>query len=264
MATLNRSSAYPSFTIDACYKFTDEIFKNFGKGDYEAVDDICSSLGKTYAGMKTKFSSAAQYGLLDKKSRVGFKPSDLYYEIRIPDDESSKALSILQCFKNAPLYQKIINKYNGEHFPSELGLKPSMIKEWGISEGAFDTVIKVLFKNIAALKLIDSEGVFSVDTTTESVDDLHEEDTPPLDSEDEESKGNNGKESSSGNLIYDSSKLVPPLPSANSSLFRESIPIFLDDQRTAYLQLPQDFDSDDLEYLLEYVQLTVKRIIKKG
>lgn len=269
MATLNRSSAYPSFTIDACYKFADEIFGIFGKGDYVGVDDICNSLGKTYAGMKPKFSSAAQYGLLDKKSKSGFKPSELYYEIRIPDDESSKAVSILQCFKNAPLYKKIIGKYNGQHFPSELGLKPSMIKEWGISEGAFDTVTKVLFKNIDALNLIDSEGVFSLDITTESFDDSVDEDDLPTGVEKGSDKEESTKESNvggngSGKMIFDPSKLVEASTFANPSQFRESIPIFLDDQRTAYLQLPHNFDSDDLEYLLEYVQLTVKRIIKKG
>lgn len=264
MPKIPRSAMYPSYELETCFQFANEIYDAFGKVDFNSTADISESVGKAYSTLKQKFSSTAQYGLLELKKKHGFKVTELCYDIRVPKNDQHKKEVLVKAFSSVPLYKKLLEKYNGEHFPSTSGLKPLLIREYEITESAVNICMKVLFKNIEYLGLM-KDGILLIDNIVNS----NEAGKSNIHNTEEEAGTNNSKNKSDNpsppdtiDEKKDTEKGTKP-EMGTSEGFRELIPIFLDANRTAYLKIPNKFNEDDLEYLIESISLTVKRIIKK-
>ncbi len=114
-----------------------------------------------------------------------------------------------RAFQNAPLYAKLIERYNGKVLPGEQGIKNTLVAEYGINKNSADRVVKIFSENCRNLKLVDTNNRLRV-------------------------------------IITGSSEQAPPKPPANQDqkppenidqMFRQIIP--LSGNKVAYFEYPK-------------------------
>lgn len=254
-----RSAAYPSVSIKESIDFSGQIYENFGTKSFTKEEDISTVLKKSYSTLKPKYSSACQYGLLELKYKLGYKPSQAYLDIRNPRSEAEERATLLKCFQSPPLYRKLIEKYDNGIIPVKIGLRAYLIKDFGITESAVDACLEVFFDNAISLKVMNEERYFSINSVLSNnsfaigEQEKQEEGKPP---------------SPEGNLtVIPIPEVIIPkvelLNKKNSLEYRE-IPIFLDENRTIYVQIPHEFYEEDFLYLKEVLDVNLRRVIKKA
>ena len=57
-----------------------------------------------------KLSTATQYGLLELRSKEGYKPTDKFTSVYKPLSEEEKKKSEIECLLNPELYIKLVEK----------------------------------------------------------------------------------------------------------------------------------------------------------
>lgn len=240
-----RSTSYPAITFDEAFKFTKEIYENFGKSSYNDANTISdTSFKKSYATLKQHFSSGVQYGLIELKKRKGYRVTDLFISIFHFKDEEEKINSIFKSISSPPLYSKVFKEFSGKKLPSEQALRAIFIRDHKISDSASGRAVNIFITNMKEHDYLDEENFLKI-----------------------YSFGNDENEGdSNGSNIPPMQKLKQnrfPEKQQNQG-YRDSIPIFLDDKRTAYLQLPMDLFEEDLEQLKGAIEFLVRPIIKRA
>ena len=158
-----RSSAYPSFSIKYCVSVVEKIYNTYGPSTYVSREDIAKAVGKNEGYMQMPISSSVQYGLLDRKSKVGYKPSELFLKIFKPLDDSELREAQLTTIRNPKLYSDIFSTSSNERFPSISGLETIMVRNHEISLAASKKAASILYENINNFGLIDSNGILNLD-----------------------------------------------------------------------------------------------------
>lgn len=177
-----RSSAYPSFSIKYCLGVVEKIYNTFGPSTYVSREDIAKAVGKNEGYMQMPISSSVQYGLLDRKSKVGYKPSELFLKVFKPLDDIELREARLTTIRNPKLYTDIFSTSSNERFPSISGLETIMVRNHEISLAASKKAAAILYENINNFGLIDSNGILNIDGTENQETESSESD---LNSQDE-------------------------------------------------------------------------------
>lgn len=238
-----RSVAYPSNTIEHCIKLVSNIYKIFGSSIYIARDQIAKKLNISESHIQTQLSSCVQYGLLELKAKLGYKPTKLFTKIYKPLPNEDVRLSKIEAFSQPELYQKIISEYNGEIHTID-ALATILFRNLKVSESASTFAAKVFIENAKDLLLIDEEGLFQI-STSKNVDTVEvlEEITEDIIKDDEPE------------VKY----LPPPSKSSeenhvNKSFKHPPIPIFCEDGSVAELYLPNGFNKPDVERVVNVLK----------
>lgn len=246
-----RSNAYPSQTVLDSFNFTSKVFEGFGKKDFNSSEVISEYLKKSPETLKSAFSTASQYGLLEMKKKVGYRPSTLFHQIKYFEHETEKKSKEIECFKKPTLYAQLIGKYQNERLPALQALRSIIIRDYGIMEGGADRAVNIFTENLKYLNLLDGEGILRVDGPIPKPTEEEEDDNPSNNGVQGNNNGNDGAKSGGGGK------------GGNDSNTQE-IPIFLDTERTAYLSVPKPLSDADVKQLIEVIQIMVKPLIKKG
>lgn len=241
-----RSAAYPAHTIAACLAFTKKIDQHFSNVSYTPQDIISKALKQAGGTFLMLLSSSAQYGLLDKSSGEGYKPSPHFKKIDRPLPGENIDELTLECFVKPKLYRKLIKQFKDNQVPSEIGLANILERNYSIFGQASDLAAKVFFLNANSLKLIAPDQTLRIDiaipTTNEGEDDEVEETTVKR------------KIQWAGRLVKDTSSNPKPLvftPPPPPSTKTKEIPIFLKDNREAKLVMPSDFNDEDIQRVVK-------------
>ncbi|MEL6673520.1 MAG: hypothetical protein AAFR61_15055 [Bacteroidota bacterium] len=254
-----RSKSFPAYTLQQSIDFASELRTSLGES-YISIESIEDHKGVKYDAFKQKLSSCNQYGLLEKKQRVGYKPTDLLKEILYPDNDKEKTEKRIQAFSRPPFCDFIIRKYNNEIFPVKAGLRNIVIRHYGITENSVAKSLDVLYKNIEELELLDSENRLVVPVPT-FVDEVNSSFTSSIGSRDH--TGSVDQNSIPKTNDKEEDKVSDERDSINKNNDFLEIPIHLDSNRSALLHVPRDLKPDELEYLKEVVEISLKRIVKK-
>jgi len=235
-----RSSAYPAHTIAACIAFTKKIDVHFSNVSFTHQDLISKALKQSGGTFLMLLSSSAQYGLLDKSSGEGYKPSAHFKKIDKPLPDENKDEFILECFPKPKLYRKLIGQFRDKQVPSEIGLANILERKYSIFGQASELAASVFFLNANSLKLIGEDQILRIDVDIHSSDD-------GLDDETEDVKPNNKPKKPQPKIsIPNPGSVKNPVFTPPPQVKTKEIPIFLKDNREAKLVLPADFDDEDI------------------
>lgn len=234
-----RSAAYPSYTIEHCITFTAKIDKAFSSVSHTPQESISKTLGQSGGAFLMILSSSVQYGLLDKSSGEGYKPTDLFKKIQKPLPDENVSDFKLECFSKPKLYKTLIEHYKDKQLPAEEGLANTLERKHDIKGNASATAAKVFYSNVRALGLLSQQdNILRIDTYIPFVE-----------------ENNNGDQNSKDEnhlLLPPAQANTPPIftPPPTVNKVRE-IPVFLKGGREARLSLPNDFEDDDLQRIVK-------------
>jgi len=236
-----RSSPYPSYTIESCVKFTTRVDDEFLDIDFTPVQDISNTLNLSGGAFLQQLSSCVQYGLLELKQKVGYKPSLLFKKIRKPLPSENVNDLLVECLQRPSLYKRLINDLREKQLPSEKGLANTLDRNYAIKGNAANLAAKVFIKNIASLGLVSPDNILKLDA---SYIPFEEADEVEVSEEVVETKAEKPQ-------LLALTEQRKPAAEEKSFKTRE-IPVFLQgDNREAKLVLPIDFTEDDLKRIVK-------------
>jgi len=252
-----RSSAYPAYTLDYCLIFVDQIYSNFGASLFASREQIAEALGASVGGIQRKIGSSVQYGLLELRSKEGYKTTNLFTSYKRPVPPNSEIDYIVQALKTPTIYAQIFEQFENNIIPSEKPMSNIFFQNYGVSEKSCEDAASVLFQNLNKYELLNEERVLILDKSTneyleeeyvEDVEDVYNESVgdhipkmplikiPPKDHRD------NSQENNKDDYKLSVGDKIP-----------FNVP--LKGRRTAQLLLPDDMSNTDFDTLLNWVRL---------
>jgi hypothetical protein len=246
---IKRSNAYPSITIQKSLEIADAVYKNAGNG-YLSGEQIAKVLNKNFNSITQKLGSCVQYGLLDLKSKVGYKPAEICKRIFRPINEEEKRKALIECFGNPKLYAELIPKYENNHLPTQQVLANVLDRHHNVYDDAAQKASEVFFENLTDLNLISPKnelvfnGYSDAPNSASNPVEVNEED------QDEISQEKNSPVSKAGKRIEE--KMTNEVLQT-SSHYKTDIP--LTEGRKAVLFYPSDINENDLQLLKGQIDL---------
>lgn len=234
-----RSAAYAAFTLASSLEFTKNIYSNFGTSSYNTRETIAKFLKKSAEYLKQPISTAVQYGFLELKSNVGYKPSARFMELYKQDDETIVRKTLLAAFKEPKLNRTLLDKYKGDIVPPLPVLANNLFRNHGIIENTAEKAANIFLQNLDDLQLLSPERKLIDPDSEES------ETVIPVKSEDTEVKDEVIDEYAEGRLKKETE------PVSDLSFIIE---VPLQGNRKAKILCPIDVNDKDLK--------KIRRVIK--
>lgn len=236
-----RSVAYPSNTIEHCVGLTSEIFKIFGNV-FATRDAISKQLDISDSHLQTQLSSCVQYGLLELKSKEGYKQTPLFTKVYKPLLSEKKENAILEAFKNPELYKNIIREHDNQTL-TVTGLAIILFRNHKVSDNASNLAAKVFIDNASALGLINDDNLFSINNVISIAEQLELSEVPPH----------------VNNIHKDDEVIYLPPNNIEQNTNNQSkkfdfppIPVFVDDDgNVAEIYLPKGFNRAHIERIIK-------------
>lgn len=213
--------------------------KEFTSVVFTPKEAISKTLDVTGGRFFMNLSSCVQYGLLELKSREGYKPTQLFKKIQKPLTNENANDFLNECFQSPDLYKKLIEYFNEKQLPSINGLANLLDRNYGVKGVASTIAAKVFLKNAEALGLIGEGNTLKLESYI------------PF----EENKTEEGKDNKTPPVL-----LIDP-PKKEVPFFQyeiREIPVFLQNKREAKLTLPVDFTDDDLNRIIKVLNAYVQ------
>jgi hypothetical protein len=240
-----RSNSYPAYTIDACIVFTQKVDTAFSSVGFTPQEAISQTLDQSGGAFLTIVSSCVQYGLLDKSTGNGYKPSDRFKKISRPLPHENIDDFKLECFAAPKLYKELIEVYADKQLPAEAGLANTLHRLYGVLGNASTIAAKIFYKNAKALKVLDDGNFLRLGGYIPFEEDKRPDDAAAAAEE-------KSKQTVLLPQVNDNTPPPPP-PQLPPPSYRE-IPIFLKGKGEAKLVLPQDFDNSDLKRIVKVLK----------
>lgn len=154
MAEREKSALYPGATWVECM----ELIKNIGSFNLKAVSyqELAKKYGlssTTTKSFTTKIGAAKQFGLVTTAQGNTIQLTDVSKNLLYPTGESVRNIE-LACFAQAPLYSKLISKYDGVALPAQELLANILMNEHRITRSVKDSAAKCFLESAEQLGLI--------------------------------------------------------------------------------------------------------------
>ena len=245
--TKERSAVYPAVALDECVEFVKTVNKLGGRK--VASTSIAEALGVSPAtySFRAKVSSSKQFGLI-KSTGGTVELCDIAKKLLYPTDDLSNKQLLIQCLMTAPLYKKLIEKYNDNAVPTTERLGNILFQEHSITRTAKDNAAK---KFIASLEYagVLQNGVLILDAHADGGD-----------AEDERNDRTETSEQStmvSGETAGTESKNDKRVVQEG---YHFAIPTL--SGATAQVTIPKEITAKDLDYILLYIQSMLPAFIE--
>jgi len=243
-----RSVAYPSNTIEHCVELTSSIFKYFGFV-FASRLALAKTLDVSESHLQTQLSSCVQYGLLELRSKEGYRHTPLFTKIYKPLPTEKKEDALLEAFKSPELYKAIIKEHNQETLTAN-GLSIILFRSHRVAEPAAPLASKIFIENAKALGLMNSDNFFSVDGRVSIAE--------PLELSDDINGATQNKRQEEAEIIY-----LPPANKNNNESQKKydfpPIPIFVDDEGSvAEVYLPKGFNKEHISRVIKVLKAQIE------
>lgn len=245
--TKERSALYPAVALDECIEFIELINKLGGRK--VALTSIADAVGvsTTTYSFKAKVSSSKQFGLI-KSTGGAVELSDTAKRLLYPTDDVSTKELLLQCLMTAPLYRKLIERYNDQAVPTEDRLGNILLQEYSITRSAKDVAAKRFLASVEYAGILQNGVLILNASEDENVVDgqdnrVNEQAEPAEDTI--ETKMNIGTVLTRGIQAESYHFAIPTLSGA-----------------TAQVSIPKDITTKDLDYILLYIQSMLPAFIE--
>ncbi len=241
-----RSRAYPTISLRSSVEFAGKIrrvmaYKAFSRKQLEAAFGISKRSGS----FESSTSAVAQYGLIEGRGNDTIVTA-LARRILDPISESDRQSALQEAFARPELHRELINHYNGERLPDQLG--NVLLATYGIQPAAKEACARLFRDSAAYAGVLDASGILRVPGSVAGK------------SAEAESDLDISSEPESGSTM-------PTLrPQKSSKEGVQTIVLELDEGRSAQLVLPSQLTTDDIELLetqFKVFKLQAERNAKK-
>ncbi len=232
------SHPYPIKSLPEAIAFVDVIYTKLGGNDYFDKEDIAKAHNMTYIAIRQILSTCQQYGLLENKHGVGYKPTDLFVSIKHPDNDLQLESSIIDSVQKPYPFMFLIDRFKGHPIPHLVGIQNPLIKELSYKKDIAVKVAGLFVETLKHYSLLDDKEIIKLDSgkkLTQTTD----PDPDPHAGKGEKPKDQKGDDS-----------FIPPPPVG-------ILPILIPMKSTnekAYLYLPENYKEEDLERILKFVE----------
>lgn len=259
-----RSAAYPSYTILESLDLATKIYKSFSTSYRATREQIADALGYGKNSINIKLSTATQYGLLDMVSKQGYQVTKLFVQWHRPMSEKSQKEALVEAFRNPPLYQKLLQTFEGDILPPQTPLASILLHNHNISDKACDKAAEIFVENAKIVNALNEDRLLSFDNSDievieeETIEAEQELDSgesssripiiqkPPVDKNQNQGSDISWQDQESS---YEESKTM----NSGSKPIPHNIP--LKNKLPAQLLLPSDVSSADFDFIISYIGL---------
>ena len=237
--SLKRSNSYPSITLVKSLEIADVVYKNAGN-TFLPVEQIAKLLKKHPGYISQWLGSCVQYGLLELKSKVGYRPAEICKRIFKPFSEDEKKQALIECFKKPKLYQELISKYENSSLPSKNVLPNILDRDHSVYDDAAQKASDIFYENIAELEILNNENELVLSGNNKTQNDNPDNSQVVL-----------LNDKNDNNQI---TELVPIYRKIESEdILKSEIP--LTDDKKATLFYPKNINNNDIQILKAQVEL---------
>ena len=249
-----RSSPYPSFSIDHCIEIVRKLHKVFPQPNAVLKKaDIASVIKSGY--INQEIGSCVQYGLLDRSKTENevYSKNSLTTKVSIPIG-NELAEGRVEAFKNPKLYKELFAKYDG-HVVPEKELPIILQRYHGITDKVSEKATTVFVGNAKDIGVLDEHSVLRVSNPIIKSKKAAPEilfigsEEQPQQRENEVEKLN-GIEKNEKPIIQDTAQEKPLALSEINNSDREKLR--LPDNRVMYMYLPKDLGKRDLDSIRKW------------
>lgn len=250
-----RSAAYPSYTIQESLDFAERIYKVYGNSYRATREEIATALNYSVGSLTQKVSAAVQYGLLDLKSKEGYKVTDLFVRWYRPISDNAKKEALQEAFKSPPLYADLINVFEGNILPPLKPLANILLQKHNISEKACDKAAEIFEQNSELVSALTNERLLVFDGRAKEVE-VEEFEQEEIDEEQSSVSIIPEKPKSDTNQSHHRDN-QNQTPNDRSGTGQKPIPhnIPLKGKFPAQLLLPSDVSAADFDFIISYIGL---------
>lgn len=252
MAEHERSSQYPGATWGECM----ELIKKISSFSLKAVSyqELAKQYGISNPATKSfmaKIGAAKQFGLITTVQGSTLQLTDASKKLLYPTGEPVRSIE-LQCFARAPLYAKLISKYDGVALPPKALLANILMNEHRITRSVKDTAAKCFLESAEELGLIRG-GVLCYSEPEQKPKTTEQSATEAVESE---------PQTSVAASPAPMAKLpeTPVLAAGEADYITQSIPFA--SGKIARFIIPVDATEDDLLLLHDMLDVLLKRKFK--
>lgn len=234
-----RSALYPIVTWEICIEFIKLIDSlKFKQVSYNEVARKLGLSNVTTKSFTSKISTAKQFGLISTIGKT-IQLTEVAKKLLYPTEPDTSILAI-ECFKNPPLYAKLVERYEGKAVPSKEVLSNTLMMEYRITQSAKDNAAQVFLESAETLGLIQggilmlgSDSNFPSETSSTSS-------SPPIPLKTQEA----------------ATSVSVPVPE-ESDFITQTIPTA--SGKIAEIKIPIDASEDDLYLIQDMLQAIMKR-----
>lgn len=160
-----RSNLYPYYSLQECVEFIRLIDKLGGKSAVSSKS-ILSEMGIKHENTKSftaKVSSSKQFGLIEKSKDLKLTERGRLILYPTGGEQQRKGL-LIEAVKSAPIYDKLIKRYDGKKLPEKETLSNVLFNEMEISKIAKDRVAKIFISSLKYIEAINKEGELKIES----------------------------------------------------------------------------------------------------
>ena len=245
--TKERSALYPAVALNECIEFIELVNKLGGRK--VALTSIADAVGvsTTTYSFKAKISSSKQFGLI-KSAGGAVELSDTAKRLLYPTDDISTKELLLQCLMPAPLYRKLIERYDDQAVPTEERLGNILLQEYSITRSAKDIAAKKFLASVEHAGILQN-GVLILNPNSDEGDGERQDVVP--------------KDQTASNIDSGNEKQYAVATQAKglqTEGYHFAIPTL--SGATAQVTIPKEITAKDLDYILLYIQSMLPAFIE--
>ena len=245
--TKERSALYPAVALNECIEFIELVNKLGGRK--VALTSIADAVGvsTTTYSFKAKISSSKQFGLI-KSAGGAVELSDTAKRLLYPTDDISTKELLLQCLMTAPLYRKLIERYDDQAVPTEERLGNILLQEYSITRSAKDIAAKKFLASVEHAGILQN-GVLILNPNSDEGDGERQDVVP--------------KDQTASNIDSGNEKQYAVATQAKglqTEGYHFAIPTL--SGATAQVTIPKEITAKDLDYILLYIQSMLPAFIE--
>ena len=234
-----RSAQYPIVTWEASLDFI-RLIDSF-KYKLVSYSEVAKKLGLSNITTKSftgKISTAKQFGLISVSNKT-IQLTEVAKSILYPTELDAYSIEV-ECFKNPPLYARLIERYEGKPLPSKEVLSNILMMEYRITQSAKDNAAQVFLDSAEYLGLIKG-GVLAMDYSGDNTS------APSSTIE---------SEKTSSQVSEAFSPVSKPIPKESDYVW-QMIPT--SSGKIAEIKVPLDADADDLLMIRDLLHSIMRR-----
>lgn len=168
MAEREKSALYPGVTWGECVDLIKKINSfNLKAVSYQELAKKYGLSSTTTKSFTAKIGAAKQFGLVTTVQGNTIQLTDASKKLLYPTGESVRGIE-LACFAQAPLYSKLISKYDGVALPAQELLANILMNEYRITRSVKDSAAKCFLESAEQLELIKGGILCFSDAENES------------------------------------------------------------------------------------------------
>lgn len=236
-----RSALYPLVTFETCIDFI-KVVDSF-KFKMVSYHEVAKKLGLSSITTKSftgKISTAKQFGLIATADKT-IQLTDTAKNILYPTEPDIHQIEV-ECFRQPPLYARLIERFDGKALPSKEVLSNLLMKEFRITQSAKDNAAQAFLDSAEYLGLIQG-GVLQV--SCEIVGTLRQEELQAQTSE------------ASLKTVEEKPDPVRTKLYSDSDYYTQSVPT--NSGKIAEIRVPIDANEDDLFLIQDLLHSIMRR-----